>query len=146
MCVILQLISLAAAGKTAYVGSFPGGKAAEVAEEKIKRGNFDGLSRKAKRRKMAVEDDENDASAAAAIRSAKKIARPRKITEPMAKPTTARNGGKVKRKKGSAFDDERGGRKGRHEGMRAKPTKVALGKKGKVSKPPKGKGQSKGRR
>ena len=64
----------------------------------------------------------------------------------MTKPAVAKKAGKVKRKKGSAFDEERGGKKGGHEGMRATPTKVALGKKVKGAKGGKSKGQSKGRR
>ncbi len=95
---------------------------------------------------MAMEEDENDGTTEAAIRSAKKSARPRKITEPMARPAAAKKAGKVKRKKGSAFDDEVTGKKGKHEGLRAKPTKVALGEKGKSGKSVKGKGQNKGRR
>ncbi len=131
--------------KSAYVDSFPGAKPVEL-KEKIKRGQYDGLSRKAKRRKVATEADDDAGSTAAAIRSAKRGARPRKITEPMTKPATAQKGGNIKRKRGSAFDDERGGKKGGHEGMRSKPTKVALEKKGKGSKGGKGKGQSWGRR
>lgn len=88
------------------------------------------MSRRQKRRKMAAEEDAADQAASqrvsAAIRSAKKKARPGKITEAI-KPV-----GKAKAKSGkrpgagakrSAFDD--------HEGMRAKPTKVNLSKKGK---------------
>lgn len=107
------------------------------------------MSRKLKRRKMAIEADEADAATAkataAAIRNAKKGARPGKITEPLkpanagksksksrSKPGSGDADGKKKRVrvgggKGSAFDE---GGKGGYEGMRAKQTKVNLNKKG----------------
>lgn len=84
---------------------------------------------------MANEADAEDDSArvtAAAIRKAKKSARPTKISEPMAKPITAKQKGKStsSKKRGSAFDDDRGQRsKGSSsEGMRAKRVKVNLSK------------------
>ncbi|KAK6908494.1 ATP-dependent RNA helicase DRS1 [Kwoniella mangroviensis CBS 8886] len=137
------------ASKEAYVGSFPDAKDAKKAKEKEgpKRGKYDGLSRKAKRRKMAMEEDQADQqsskSTTMAIRNAKKAARPVKITEALPKPkSTAKKSGKVggggKRK--SAFDDDNKPSK-KHEGMRAKPTKVNLDKKGKG-----GKGKSKAKR
>lgn len=101
------------------------------AAPKIKRDKYDGLSRKMKRRKMANEEDEKDNRAAAAIRAAKKTARPVKITQALPQ-TAGRKGGKSKSgksKKGSAFEQDRGARGGAREGMRAKPVKVNLSKK-----------------
>ncbi|KIR29804.1 ATP-dependent RNA helicase DRS1 [Cryptococcus deuterogattii LA55] len=126
------------AGKDAYVGSFPSkDKSTEKEKEKLKRGKYDGLSRRLKRRKMAIEEDAADAASARktemGIRAAKKNALPRKITE--SQPRLEKAGkGKDKKKskakrvtggKGSAFDSE--GKKS-HEGMRAKPAKVNLDK------------------
>ncbi|ADV21908.1 ATP-dependent RNA helicase, putative [Cryptococcus gattii WM276] len=126
------------AGKDAYVGSFPSkDKSTETEKEKLKRGKYDGLSRRLKRRKMAIEEDAADAAAARktemGIRAAKKNALPRKITESQPRLDKAgkgkdKKGGKAKRVtggKGSAFDSE--GKKS-HEGMRAKPAKVNLDK------------------
>ncbi|OWZ32459.1 ATP-dependent RNA helicase DRS1 [Cryptococcus neoformans AD2-60a] len=137
------------AGKDAYVGSFPSkDKSTEKEKEKLKRGKYDGLSRRVKRRKMAIEEDAADAAAARktemGIRAAKKNALPRKITEPQPRLEKAGKGkdkkkGKAKRVtggKGSAFESE--GKKS-HEGMRAKPAKVNL-EKGK-KKGAKGKGR-----
>lgn len=128
------------AGKDAYVGSFPTREKGEE-REKIKRGKYEGLSRKATRRKLAIEADQAEntgGSTQAAIRAAKKGALPRKITEPMARPEGKRRdkkaktkAGRVTGKKGSAFDDDRGKK---HEGMRAKAVKVNLNKKGKGGK------------
>ncbi|OWZ47111.1 ATP-dependent RNA helicase DRS1 [Cryptococcus neoformans c45] len=137
------------AGKDAYVGSFPSkDKSTEKEKEKLKRGKYDGLSRRVKRRKMAIEEDAADAAAARktemGIRAAKKNALPRKITEPQPRLEKAGKGkdkkkGKAKRVtggEGSAFESE--GKKS-HEGMRAKPAKVNL-EKGK-KKGGKGKGR-----
>jgi ATP-dependent RNA helicase DDX27 len=134
------------------VQSFPGMKQPEP-KEKIKRGKYDGLSRQAKRRKMAIEADEQEGTTkatSAAIRAIKKSGRPTKITEPMARPIDKKKDAKADRKRkskarpvgrprGSAFDDDK---KGGHEGMRAKPVKVNLLKKGKTgAKGGKGKGK-----
>ena len=114
------------------------------AKPTIKRGKYDGLSRKAKRRKMIMEDEapEKDRSIAASVRSAKKSALPRKITEKEAPRAAKKKSMKVKPRrdkpgkvgggKKSAFDSDRGakGAGGGHEGMRAKPVKVNLSKKG----------------
>ncbi|KAL1413678.1 nucleolar DEAD-box protein required for synthesis of 60S ribosomal subunit [Vanrija albida] len=127
------------AGKAAHAGTSKAAKE-EPAKKKEKHGKYDGMSRRQKRRKMAAEEDAADQAASqrvsAAIRNAKKKARPGKITEPT-KPA-----GKAKAKstrkpagKRSAFDD--------HEGMRAKPTKVNLSKKGKGAKGKAGKGKGK---
>ncbi|XAO21649.1 ATP-dependent RNA helicase DRS1 [Cryptococcus bacillisporus CA1280] len=126
------------AGKDAYVGSFPSkDKSTEKEKEKLKRSKYDGLSRRLKRRKMAIEEDAADAAAARktemGIRAAKKNALPKKITESQPRLEKAGKGkdkkkGKAKRVtggKGSAFDNE--GKKS-HEGMRAKPAKVNLDK------------------
>ncbi|WVQ73176.1 ATP-dependent RNA helicase DRS1 [Cryptococcus sp. DSM 104548] len=132
------------ASKDAYVGTFPKAKGGEKdskdAKEKLKRGKYDGLSRRLKRRKMAIEEDAADAAAsraqAMAIRSAKKKALPKKIGEAQPKKDDKKGKkGKVGGGKKSAFDD---GKKS-HEGMRAKPTKVNLEKGGK--KGGKGKGK-----
>lgn len=99
--------------------------------KKDKHGRYDGLSRKQKRRKMANDEEARENAAvkvSAAIRSAKKAARPVKITEPL-RAKSAAAAGKAKKKKaarigkGSAFGES-------HEGMRAKPVKVSLAKKG----------------
>lgn len=92
---------------------------------------------------MALEDDVNTGSTLAAVRSAKKSARPTKITLPMARPITPKK--TVKRKKSaSAFDDSK---TAKHEGMRAPRTEVSLSKKGKGgSKGGKGSMKPKGKR
>lgn len=136
------------ASKSAYVSSFPEekksfnskSKSDEKEKPAVKRGKYDGLSRKLKRRKMAMEEDEADEqiskNTAAAIRNAKKSAQPVKITEALPKKLSAKGKGKDKKKKvargrvgggkGSAFDTPGGER----EGMRAAKTKVNLDKKG----------------
>jgi ATP-dependent RNA helicase DDX27 len=136
-----------------------------------KRDKFAGLSRKAKRRKMAAEADKeyNDAGAvASSIRTAKKELRPRKIGDGSDPPSNAKALKKRRQKnddkrkiahrsvkskvigKGSSFASEMGGRKGRvnpksasTEGMRAKKADAGIlgGKKG-----GKGGGKHKGRR
>ncbi|WVF68273.1 ATP-dependent RNA helicase DRS1 [Kwoniella sp. CBS 6097] len=155
------------ASKDAYVGSFPAAKGdAKNAKDKIKadskRGKYDGLSRKAKRRKMAREEDEADHQASRstemAIRHAKKSTQPKKITIPMPNKVEAKGkngrGGKTssslsasgKGKRKSAFDDAPRA-SAKHEGMRAKPTKVNLDKKGKGGGGAKGnKGKGKGKK
>lgn len=128
--------------------SFPGAEKEKQKNDQPKRGKYDGLSRKAKRRKMAIEADAEDDSGkttSAAIRKAKKDSRPTRITEPMAKPIIGKqkkksknSTGKLGGKKGSAFDEDRGQKsRGGHEGMRAKRVKVNL------SKGPKTKGRKK---
>lgn len=122
------------AGKAAHTGAT---KAAEKeAKKKEKHGKYDGMSRKQKRRKMANEEEEAEngqlgKGISAAIRSAKRKGKPVPITENIIKSGPAKKA-KSKKKpvriggKKSAFDD--------HEGMRAKPTKVNLDKKGGKSK------------
>jgi ATP-dependent RNA helicase DDX27 len=134
------------ASKSAYVSSFPEEKKSfkskpdEKEKPAVKRGKYDGLSRKLKRRKMAMEEDEADEqvsrNTALAIRNAKKSAQPVKITEALPKKNLGKGKGKDKKKKvargrvgggkGSAFDTPGGDR----EGMRAQKTKVNLDKKG----------------
>jgi len=151
---------VAEAGKSTYVSSFPGAKEDPknaVKKDGIKRGKYEGLSRKQTRRRLALEQDDadnNSKTTAAAVRKAKKENRPGKITEPLQKPSTGKSKSKKKpsagpakagaggKKRSSAFDEERGAKKGRssgdgHEGMRAKRVKVNL------SKGPKSKGRSK---
>lgn len=89
-----------------------------------KRGKFAGLSRRAKRRKLTAEVDQaigDTGAVGAAIRSAKKNARPRKIglPEQNSKPRkTARSRSKSAGAK-TGFDRDLGQR-GQHEGIRAK--------------------------
>ncbi|KLT46204.1 DEAD-domain-containing protein [Cutaneotrichosporon oleaginosum] len=125
------------AGKAVHTGESKTvrGKA-EPTGKKEKHGRYDGLSRRQKRRKMANDEEAREnatVKVSAAIRNAKKAARPVKITEPL-KAKSAAAAGKGKKKKaarigkGSAFAES-------HEGMRAKPVKVSLGKKGGKGKP-----------
>ncbi|KAF7969342.1 hypothetical protein HWV62_27671 [Athelia sp. TMB] len=136
-----------AVSKKAYEAGFDvaGAKkqSKEVDETKPKRDKFSGLSRKAKRRKMAREDDDElgDRGAVhAAIRSAKKAARPAKIGVPEKRPTKSkskvRKSGpkRVTARAGGAFDSDigqKGGSAGRREGVRAKKgdTVGGMGKK-----------------
>ena len=90
--------------------------------EKPKRDKFSGLTRRAKRRKLASEDEtrEDRKTTDAAIRSAKKAARPEKIGVP-SRPASGR---KQKRKGGGSskvgFSHDQGLRASRREGIRAK--------------------------
>ncbi|KIK71025.1 hypothetical protein GYMLUDRAFT_235410 [Collybiopsis luxurians FD-317 M1] len=98
-------------------------------EVKPKRDKFSGLSRKAKRRKIAKEEDAefgNEGATKAAIRSAKKNIQPSKIGEPerrFVKPSKSKDKKKARKQfavgKGGAFERDLGN-KGRHEGARAK--------------------------
>ncbi|KAI0271361.1 DEAD-domain-containing protein [Gloeopeniophorella convolvens] len=93
--------------------------------EKPKRDKFSGLTRRAKRRKLATEEEtkEERKAADAAIRSAKKSARPAKIGIPD-KPSSKQGKSKQKKKKvalGKAgFGQDQGSRSSRGEGVRAK--------------------------
>ncbi|KAJ8522525.1 hypothetical protein ONZ45_g897 [Pleurotus djamor] len=91
--------------------------------DKPKRDRFSGLSRKAKRKKLAREEDQeigDQKSMSAAIRSAKKAARPTKIGLPEAK-SMKRSASKPLRKKGvRGFDKDLGDRGKASEGIRAK--------------------------
>ncbi|KAF7306942.1 DEAD-domain-containing protein [Mycena indigotica] len=102
------------------------------ASEKPKRDKFSGLTRRAKRRKLAMEDDKEFGDAketAAAIRSAKKSGRPTKIGLPEARPSSK----KPKNKKrpvrtGAGFERDTDKRRSAGEGIRAKKGD-AIGKK-----------------
>ncbi|RXW22932.1 hypothetical protein EST38_g2903 [Candolleomyces aberdarensis] len=108
-------------------------------DDKPRRDKFAGLSRKAKRRKMAMEEDREagtEKAINAAIRSAKKAARPSKIghvAKPSA-PSKARGGkpGALSTRSGKkgAFDTDFGSRAKHQEGVRAvKGSKPNLNKK-----------------
>lgn len=102
------------------------------------------MSRRAKRRKMALEEDAGETRAVqAAIRSAKKAGRPTKIGLPEARPLKpGKSKSKEKRKEKTVgrkglFDSEIGGKRkqshsGAQEGARAKrsDTVKGFGKKG----------------
>lgn len=123
------------------------GKKAEKDENKPKRDKFSGLSRREKRRKMAMEEDAQETGAIkAAIRSAKKTQRPAKIGEKqthLPAKQKSRDKGRKRQKvaagsKGSSFDKDLGQRSQRasagasREGVRAKKgDKIGgMGKKG----------------
>lgn len=140
------------ASKSAYVDSFPDKNGAKSKPQDdrppIKRGKYEGLSRRQTRRKLAIEADEADAKESgnrvgpkhteAAIRNAKKANRPVKITEALPKKSLSKGkdkkasrkkkSGRVGGGRGSAFDTPGSG--GATEGMRAQKTKVNLNKKG----------------
>ncbi|TRM66343.1 P-loop containing nucleoside triphosphate hydrolase protein [Schizophyllum amplum] len=117
-------------------------------EPKPKRDKFSGLSRKAKRRKLANEEDEEDSKAVnAAIRSAKKATRPTKIGLPearTAKPAKSKKKGKPTKVTGSrpggTFDRDLGQKGAKTEGVRAKKSD-AVGRVGKKPGKRKGKGK-----
>ncbi|KAI0814942.1 P-loop containing nucleoside triphosphate hydrolase protein [Irpex lacteus] len=122
------------------------GKGKDTGAAKPKRDKFAGLSRREKRRKLAMEEDAGETSAIkAAVRSAKKSIRPKKIGELQPKlPKKAKKSdrGGVKGKagsKGGGFDKEMG-QKLAKEGIRAKKGDVigGMGKK-KGGKPRKAK-------
>ncbi|KAI0078894.1 DEAD-domain-containing protein [Panus rudis PR-1116 ss-1] len=107
--------------------------------DKPKRDKYAGLSRRAKRRKMAMEEDDAVETGAikAAVRSAKKAFRPAKIGEPERRPLSAKKTKAKERRKAKrtgvarGFDTELGQRAPR-EGVRAKKgDKIGgMGKKG----------------
>lgn len=155
-----RLTNASDAGKEGYVSKFPSAAASKEEKEKpkIKRGKYDGMSRRLKRRKMAMEADEAEGRVkdqSAAIRAAKKSQLPGKITEPL-RPAPGKKGksksksskkpsagpgaaGGAGGRKKSAFDEPARAKK--HEGMRAKQVKVNLSKKGKSAAGGKGKGK-----
>ncbi|EJD03915.1 DEAD-domain-containing protein [Fomitiporia mediterranea MF3/22] len=130
------------------------GKNKEVqADAKPKRDKFAGLSRRAKRRKLALEEGAAETTAVrAAVRNAKKAGRPTKIGMPEPKqqnPAKSKGSGKDRRGKAGrvtgrkgVFDNEMGGKRkpSINEGARANRTDRigGMGKKG-----PKGKGKGK---
>ena len=105
-----------------------------------KRDKCAGLSRRAKRRKMAMEEDAEETGASrAAVRSAKKASRPAKIGEPERRAMSSKSKKRdkkavraknVTKSKGGAFDRDLGQRPAR-EGVRAKKGDVigGMGKK-----------------
>ena len=89
-----------------------------------KRDKFSGLTRRAKRRKLAMEEDAMETGAIrAAVRSAKKAYRPVKIGEKESKPLRSKASKKQRKKSGAktggGFDKDLGQRSSR-EGVRAK--------------------------
>lgn len=103
------------------------GKPKAIDEPKPKRDKFAGLTRKAKRRKMALEADKElgeTGAVNAAIRSAKKAARPAKIgipehrNVPASKGTKARKG--ASKTGGNTFDRDLSSKVARGEGVHAK--------------------------
>ncbi|KAF8078602.1 DEAD-domain-containing protein [Lyophyllum atratum] len=111
---------------------------------KLKRDKFAGLSRRAKRRKMIMEEDAeagDEKVLNAAIRSAKKSTRPAKIGIPEQRPSktkTKNKPRKVTSRVGGAFDRDVEQKAGRREGVRAKKND-AIGGMGKKGKPRRGK-------
>lgn len=135
------------AGKAAYINGFPSKReaASAAAEDKrppIKRGKYEGLSRKQTRRKLAREMDAelgDDRATATSIRHAKKAARPVKITEPLPRKTVDKKRKKTYAPKArvgkGGFDDDASKRSGSREGMRAgRSDGVGLGGKKKGGK------------
>ncbi|KAH8835254.1 DEAD-domain-containing protein [Flagelloscypha sp. PMI_526] len=105
-------------------------KAGHDEVETIKRDKFSGLSRKAKRRKLALEEDANDKATDAAIRSAKRANRPAKIGIP--EPIRAKGKTRSKKKQkvlrsGGAFGKDLGQKGKAGEGTRAKRTDAVKG-------------------
>ncbi|KAK0506099.1 DEAD-domain-containing protein [Armillaria luteobubalina] len=103
-------------------------------KDKPNRSKFSGLSRKAKRRKLAMEDDAemgDSRSLQAAIRSAKKSAKPAKIGVPERRPSKVKGRKTPKRtpRSAGAFDSDLGQRA--HEGARSKKgVSAGTGRKG----------------
>ncbi|KAJ7181679.1 DEAD-domain-containing protein [Mycena crocata] len=123
-----EKLSAEALSKQQYEASaIPGKKSKEpvTSADKPKRDKFSGLTRKAKRRKLAMEEDEelgDDRATKAAIRSAKKSARPAKIGIQVPRPPSkkaSRSRKKVTARSGGAFDRDFG-QKGSQEGVRSK--------------------------
>ncbi|KAG7099249.1 nucleolar DEAD-box protein required for synthesis of 60S ribosomal subunit [Marasmius oreades] len=121
----------------------------DIKEDKPKRDKFAGLSRKAKRRKLAMETDAEDGDGGAikaAIRSAKKAARPAKIGDPeRRRPASSRIKSRKKTRAttariswgGGSFRKDFGDNaQNRTEGVRAKKgdNVGGMGKKGKHTK------------
>ncbi|EMD42037.1 hypothetical protein CERSUDRAFT_129370 [Gelatoporia subvermispora B] len=116
-----------------------GGKEKKVAGDKPKRDKYAGLSRRVKRRKMAMEEDEGAADSTAirtAVRSAKKASRPKKIGEPEARQPRNKKSDKKSKKKvatraARGFDKDASQRTTSREGVRAKKGDVigGMGKK-----------------
>ncbi|TFK41137.1 DEAD-domain-containing protein [Crucibulum laeve] len=110
-----------------------------IDQNKPKRDKLSGLSRKAKRRKMIMEEDKemgDDKALNAAIRLAKKANRPSKIGVP--EPLSAKNRKAAKKRSkartksgGSTFESDLGQKPNAREGIRAKKgDAISMGKKG----------------
>lgn len=88
-----------------------------------KRDKFAGLTRKAKRRKLALEADKElgqTGAVNAAIRSAKKAARPAKIGIPVPSTSKRTKARKATSRAGGAFERDLSSKASRSEGVRAK--------------------------
>ncbi|KAJ7103512.1 DEAD-domain-containing protein [Mycena belliarum] len=125
-----EKLSAAVVSKEQYeASSGPGKKVKEQLStaEKPKRDRFSGLTRKAKRRKLAKEEDEefgDDKAMKAAIRSAKKSVRPAKIGVQVPRQPT-KKASRSSRKKlsartGGAFERDLGQKGSSGEGVRSK--------------------------
>ncbi|KAJ7169880.1 DEAD-domain-containing protein [Mycena filopes] len=124
-----EKLSAEAVSKQQYEASaIPGKKSKEQAPsaDKPKRDKFSGLTRKAKRRKLAMQEDEemgDDRATQASIRSAKKSARPPKIGVLVPRPASKKakkSPRKVTARTGGAFDRDLGQKGGSGEGVRSK--------------------------
>ncbi|KAF5390357.1 hypothetical protein D9757_002906 [Collybiopsis confluens] len=124
--------------KTQYEAGFgapsaKGKQKASIQEAKPKRDKFSGLTRKAKRRKLAKDEDAelgNESTTRAAVRSAKKSMRPSKIGEPERRlgKTSKEKKKKARGKLGKKGGFERDlGVQNRHEGARAKKSDTVGG-------------------
>ncbi|KZW02520.1 DEAD-domain-containing protein [Exidia glandulosa HHB12029] len=133
----------AASNKTAKATAAAAAKAAE----KPKRDKFSGLSRRAKRRKLALEEDAADRASSnatgAAIRAAKKSQRPPKIGEPLPKLQIKDKDKRKKKVAKPGFESDLGARAGgkksaagggAREGARAKRGDKIAGMGGKKGK------------
>lgn len=105
-------------------------RVADTRAWKPKRDKFSGLTRRAKRRKLASEGETREERRAtdAAIRSAKKAARPAKIGVPKEPPpgrSTSKHKAKGDRLGKAGFGHDQGSRGSRREGIRAKRGDVA---------------------
>ncbi|KAJ7225495.1 DEAD-domain-containing protein [Mycena pura] len=101
------------------------GKEQPPSVDKPKRDKFSGLTRKAKRRRLALEEDEelgDGRAMQAAIRAAKKSSRPAKIGVPIARPPTKKakvSQPKVTAQRGSGFGKDLSQKSGGGEGVRS---------------------------
>jgi len=129
--------------ETGTSGAPKKGKEKKTPDDKPKRDKYAGLSRRDKRRKMAMEEDDAGGESGvirAAVRSAKKAAQPAKIGEPERRPAAISKKreknkerklrGKAAARIGGAFDKDLGQRRAK-EGVRAKKGDVigGMGKK-----------------
>jgi ATP-dependent RNA helicase DDX27 len=154
----LTTLSIAEISKQQYEKGFvPSSKKGKdkqaVDENKPKRDKFSGLSRRAKRRKLAMEEDKESGDVgaiSASIRSAKKAGRPARIGEPERRAPTKRDKKRDRKSKAkkavrvsrAGFDQELGHKKGTlNEGVRAKRGD-AIGGMGKKGKKPKATGKA----